>query len=138
MFLPRPTKETKKRKMLRLPPLPLQHCHPQQVQLQRLKILFLHLHLHPKLFAHHYPKMSSGRCTNGCWRRSGRSNHGMPLRRKKSTRRKLFLRSSFEHSLYLVCDDCIGCPAGLEYFFFSTCSPVRTSSETRLVRWHRW
>jgi len=32
-------------------------------------------------------------------------------------RRKLFLRSSFGQSLYLVCDDCIGCPADLEFFF---------------------
>lgn len=129
MFLPRPTKETRTRKMLRLPLhlLLLQHCRPQQVQLRRLQIqlLPLPLPLHSKGFSHHYLKMSSGRCSNGCWRRSGRSNHVIPLRKTRSMRTKLFSRSSFVQSLSLVCDGCMRCPADLEFFS----APVQSSED---------
>lgn len=115
MYLQRPTKETRKRKMLRqlLLLLQLQHCRPQQVQLLRLQSL----PLHPKEYYHQYPEMSSARSTSGCWKRSGRSNHATLLRRTKSMKRRLFLRSSFRQSLSLVCCDCTCCPAGLGCFF---------------------
>jgi hypothetical protein len=120
MYLQRPTKETRTRKMLRPLPQLLQSCRPQQVKLSRLSILFLHRH--PSWLSHWYPKKNRGSCTNGCWKRSGRSSHMTLLRRGRSShmtllRRKLFW-SSLGPYLSLGCEDCICFPAGLEYFFW--------------------
>uniref|UniRef100_A0A0E0JKD8 Uncharacterized protein n=1 Tax=Oryza punctata TaxID=4537 RepID=A0A0E0JKD8_ORYPU len=105
MYLQRPTRETRKRRTLRLllQQLQLQHCRPHLPQLLRLQILLLQL-LHPKECFHQYLKTTNARSTSGCWKRSGRSSHAMLLRRTRSAKRRRFSRSSSGQSLSLVCD----------------------------------
>lgn len=117
MYLRRPTKETRTRKLLRpqLQQRRLKHCHHLLLQLLSLQSPLLH----PKRYSHRHQKMSSARSTSGCWKRSGRSNHATLLRRTNSTKRRLFWRRSSGQSPSLVCGDFISSHAGLGCSFFS-------------------